>query len=162
MYSGRLVTGGVCFNDVPVEQRERLVEIGGAVEVRDEIVGQAAVTEPNGSVDQRNSGLGGLREAILVVVNERPGIDVRLPLLFRNVSDIDGFAAGQVNGRRESIYDLVVPLIEDGDSPITIGQAREGEGPISVALGEYKVLAVRISEADVALSEMALSFEPLL
>src|SRR5207302_2715831 len=40
-----------------------------------------------------------------------------------------------------------------GNSPITIRQTREGEAAVGGALGECKILAVRISEAHVALRE---------
>ena len=56
--SGVLVTGNIRFYDIPTEQRERFVEIGGAGEVGAESVLQAAVAQPDGDGNQRNSRTG--------------------------------------------------------------------------------------------------------
>ena len=64
-----------------------------------------------------------------------------------------GRSAGQSDRRRKAIHQHVVPLVENGDSPITIRQARESERAIGGALGECKILAVRVSKAHVALGE---------
>ena len=57
------------------------------------------------------------------------------------------------DGRRKTVDQHVVPLVEDGDSPVAVGKTGEREGAIGIALGEREVLAVRIAEADVALGE---------
>src|SRR5882762_2419967 len=149
--AGGLVTGRVRFNRIPVEQGERLVEIGHTAEVREETVGHAAVFEPDFVLNQRNSRTAERRDASLGVVDERAGVDVRLPLLNRNVSQIEWLSDHQVGGRRQAIHDLIVPLVEDGDSPTATGKTVEGEGPIGGALGEREVLAVRIAKAHEAL-----------
>ena len=94
--AGVLVAGHIGFHRVPAEQRERLVEVGGAGEVRDQQVFQAAVAQPDGDVREWNSRLIGLRDAILVVVDEGPGVEVGLPLGGRDVAHVDGLSAAQL------------------------------------------------------------------
>ncbi len=62
---------------------------------------------------------------------------------------------------------MIVPLVEDGDSPVAIRKTGEGEGAIGVALGEGEVLAVRVAKAHVALGPVeavvrAAAVEPLI
>ncbi len=117
-----LVTSRIGFNRIPTEQRELLIEVGNAGEVRAEVVGQAAVPQPDRGINEGNSRLAGLVDAILVVVNEGPGIDVGLPLRGRDVPQVRG-SAGQPDGRRKAVHKLVIPLVEGGNSPIAIGKA---------------------------------------
>ena len=48
---------------------------------------------------------------------------------------------------------LIVPLVKAGNSPIAVGEPGDTEGTIRGALGERKVLTVRISHTHVALGE---------
>ena len=50
-----LVAGRIRFNDIPVEQREGLVEVGGAVEVGSEHVGALSVAVPDVNIEERNA-----------------------------------------------------------------------------------------------------------
>ena len=52
-----------------------------------------------------------------------------------------------------AVHEHVVPLVEDGDSPVAVGNAGESEGSVGIALGEREVFAVGIAEADIALGE---------
>ena len=52
-------------------------------------------------------------------------------------------------------------MVEDGESPTTIGKAGERKGPIGVALGEREILAIGISEAHVALRPIEGRLMPL-
>ena len=152
MGAGVLVAGDIGFNRVPTEQRECLVEVGGTGEVGDQPVRQAAVAVSDGDVGEWNSRLVGLRDAILVVVDEGAGVDVRLPLGRCDVSHSDGLSAASYAHRcRKSVYQQIVPLIEYGDSPIARGKTREFEGAIAGALGECEVFAVGIAKAHIAL-----------
>src|SRR5436853_6721306 len=94
--------------------------------------------------------------AVLTTIAVQPkdglAVDIRLPLLHGNLSQI-GPCARQPDGRRKAVHEHIVPLVKDGYSPITIGNTREAEAPISGALGERKVFAVRVSEAHEALGE---------
>src|SRR3974390_1508395 len=56
-----------------------------------------------------------------------------------------------VRRRRQTVNDLVVPLVTDGHSPGTAGNIAEAEVPLGVALGEHEVFAIGITEADPAL-----------
>ncbi len=76
-----------------------------------------------------------------------------MPLLHGDLTHIEGLAAGYSHWGRETVYDLIVPLIEEGDAPAAIRHAGEGEGAVRVALGEGDVVIVRIAEADIALRE---------
>src|SRR6202040_224492 len=116
--TGVLVTGYIGFHRIPAKQGERLVEIGGAGEVRDEKVFQAAVPQPNGDVREWNSRLGGWRHAIVVVVNKCPRVKVCLPLRGRDVTHFEVSAASQTHWGRKTIHELVVPLVKGGQSPI--------------------------------------------
>ena len=49
---------------------------------------QAAVAQADGDVRERNARLAGLRDAVLVVVDEGPRVEVRLPLGRRDVAHV--------------------------------------------------------------------------
>src|SRR5207253_580232 len=76
-----------------------------------------------------------------------------LPLVHGVLSQIGSSAAAEPDRRRQAIDQHVVPLVEDGDSPITIGKTGEGELTIRVALGKGEILAVSIAQAHIALGE---------
>src|ERR1700739_4691050 len=89
---------------------------------------------------------------------------MRLPLLNREIAEIADSAAGagpgarraacsESNGRGETVEKQVVPLVDCGETRVSGGKTRNGEGSIGVALCEGEVLTVRIAHADVALSE---------
>src|SRR5213075_946502 len=86
-------------------------------------------------------------------VEERSGVNVRLPLVHGNFAQVGGGSASQPDGRRKAVHQHIVPLVEDRDSPIAIRQAREGERAVGGAFGKCKILAVWVSKAHVALSE---------
>ena len=163
MDPGRLIAARIRCDDIPIEQRERLVETGNAVEVRRQSVGPTAVAVANKGIDQRNPDLVCVPDAILVIVNESASVDIRLPLLGANLPHLEvGNAAGaggrgrrgdaaHVGRRREAINDLVIPLVAEGQSPVAAGNAGKLEVPVGVALGEHEVFRVRVSQAHPAL-----------
>ena len=116
-------------------------------------VGVAAVAEAIVGRDQRQPFFTRIPNAVAVRVKEGGGVDVGLPLVGGEVTQIHGRAAGQPDRRGEAIHQHVVPLVKDGDSPIAVGQTCEGKASIGIALGEREVLAVRITKAHVALGE---------
>ena len=59
--------------------------------------------------------------------------------------------AAHADGCRNPIHDLVVPLVEDGNSPIASGDVCQSEDPVCIALCERDVSAVRAAQAGVAL-----------
>src|SRR5205085_9326281 len=131
-----------------------LVEAGEAVQVRAVEVGEAAVAEADVGRYQRKARFGVLRQTVAVDVDERPGVDVRVPLVNRNLSQIlDHAIAGQCDGRRNTVDDLVVPLVEEGNFPIPRWNTGKVEVPTLVALDEREVRTVRISQAGIALGE---------
>ena len=88
-----------------------------------------AVPVTDGRIEEGNSqSRWPVTDAVLVVVNESPGIDIRLPLLDAEYLPYRwSLSDRQVGGRRKAVDDLIVPLVEDGDSPIPTGKTREGE-----------------------------------
>ena len=54
-------------------------------------------------------------------------------------------------GRRNTVDDLIVPLVEDGESPVAGRNAGQRELPLIIALGEREVRAIRASQAGIAL-----------
>src|SRR6202043_3163868 len=85
-----LIAARIRCDNIPIEQRERLVETGNAVEVRCQSVGPTAVAVVNKGIDQRNPDLAGVPDAILVIVNESASVDIRLPLLGANLPHVKG------------------------------------------------------------------------
>ena len=65
----------------------------------------------NHRVVERNPDLIGFPDSVPVVINERAGINVRLPLLDADIAKVQGFSWGYVSRRRETVNDLIVPLI---------------------------------------------------
>src|SRR5207253_8861108 len=116
--------------------------------------GVAAVAETDVGRHQRKTWLVCVLNSVVVQVEEALGVDIRLPLVHGDLSQIDCASIDGVvepDRRRQAIDQHVVPLVEDGDSPITIGKTGEGELTIRVALGKGEILAVSIAEAHVAL-----------
>ena len=94
-----LVAAKVRFHDIPVKERERFVEVGDAVGVGQKSVGVVAVSVFDPRIDLGNPDLAGVLDSILVVVNEEPGVEVRLPLLDANVPQVEGAKAAGAGGR---------------------------------------------------------------
>src|SRR5262249_59184892 len=97
-------------------------------------------------------------------VEESPGGEVVLPSVNRDLSHVTDRArrAGSVaqrgvgtaphaNRRRNPVDDLIVPLVEDGDSPITRWNPRQGKCSIFIALCEPDISAIRAADAGEAL-----------
>ncbi len=91
-----------------------------------------------------------LGDAITVYVDERPGGEIVLPAVNADFSHID-VAARHADRCRNSVYDLIIPLVEDGKSPITSGDTRQSKPPILIALREGDVSAIRATQTGVAL-----------
>src|ERR1044072_7041469 len=108
-----LVARGISLDRVPTEQREHLIEAGIAVQVGAVEVGETAVTEADVGGYQGQSGFGVVAEvrvtpswgigsgaggaggvmignAVAVLIEEAPGVNVRLPLVCRNLSQVNG------------------------------------------------------------------------
>jgi hypothetical protein len=126
MCPGVLVTDRIRLNDVPAEEREYLVEAGVTAQVSVVEVGVAAVTEPNVGWHQREARFGGIWNAIVVLVKESLGVEVRLPLVHGQLPKVET-RAGQADRSREAVHEHIVPLIENRNSPITIGKTRKRE-----------------------------------
>ena len=118
-----LITGRIRFQHVPVEDREDLVKTGETFEVGAVQVGDTAVFVPDVGGHEREALFVVLRHAVTVQVKEGPGVEVILPPVNPYLSHV-GRTATHADGRRNSVYDLVVPLVEDGNSPITSGDPR--------------------------------------
>ncbi len=119
-----LETRRIRFNDIPAEQREDLVEARGPCQVGVVEVGVAAVAESNVSRNERESGFGGILNTVPILVEEARGVEIRLPLVHGNLSQVRGCPAGQPYRRRKAIHKDVVPLVKYSDSPIPIGKTR--------------------------------------
>src|SRR6185312_4656582 len=156
--AGVLVARSVGLEHVPVEQREDLVEARIALEVGVVEVRVAAVAESVVGDDQRQARLAVITHAVFVAIEERRGGEIRVPLLLGETTTaavlvkvptrpVQGYRGGQ------AVDDLVVPLIEYRDAPVAVRNAVQHEVAIGVALCKCKVLAVRVPEARVALSE---------
>ena len=113
---------------------------------------------------QREARFAVIRNAIAVAVNERAGIEVILPPVSPDFSHIAGRpigarsmaeacvgAAAHADRGRNPVDDLVVPLVEDGYSPITSWNLRQSERPVVLALREREISAIRTTQAGVAL-----------
>src|SRR5205814_9462236 len=109
-----------------------------------------------------------VRNAVTIAVDKSPGVDVRLPLVNRNLTKVQGTAGiGQSDGGRNTVHNLVIPLVKDGELPITLWNTGKVEIAIPVALDECKVRPVRISQTGIALGEgkavaRAAAIEPLI
>ena len=73
----------------------------------------------------------------------------------------------QSDRHRNTVYDLIVPLVENGELPVARGNAGKVELPIAIALREGELLAIRISQTGIALREgvtitRAATVEPLI
>ena len=155
MHARGLITGRVGFHHVPTEQGEYFVEAGVAAQVCVVEVGVAAVAEPNVGRNQSQTRFVRILSAVVIQVQEGLRVDVRLPLIHGDVAHLPGVGIIVIEPyrRRQAIHQHIVPLVEDRDSPIAIGQTRKAEGTIRGALGKGKVQAIRVSEAHVALRE---------
>src|SRR3979411_2352778 len=121
MYSCVLETRRVRFHNIPVEQREDLVEARVTGQVGVVEVGVAAIAVANVRRNQGESRFVDILDAITVPVKEGLGIDLRLPLVQGKLTQI-GCSAGEPDRRRQAVHELIVPLVEDSDSPIPIGK----------------------------------------
>ena len=122
-----LVAGCIRFHYVPIEQREDLVEAGVAVQVGVVEVGKAAVAELDVRRNQREFGLAGLTDSIVVLIEEGRSVDVRLSLVGGYLAHIYSCSAGYPYGRGKAVDQHIVPLIEHSDAPVAIGQAGQFE-----------------------------------
>src|SRR5437879_13894606 len=104
MSPGVLVTDRIRFHNVPAEEREYLVKAGVTAQVGVVAVGVAAVTEPNVRWHQRESRLGGIWYAIVVLVIEALGVEVRLPLVQGYLPSVDT-RAGPADRARTAVTD---------------------------------------------------------
>ena len=156
------------FDHIPAEQREYFIEAGIAVQVGVVEIGEAAVAEPDVGRHQRQSRLYRPADAVAVLVEERAGVDVRLPLVHGNLdAKLHRWRAAQstTDRRGKAVHQHVVPLVKHVMLPIAVREARKSEAAVGIALGEREVFAVRIAEADVALGEpkcvVAAAVQPL-
>src|SRR5690242_5252040 len=60
-------------------------------------------------------------------------------------------AAAHAHWRGDSIHDLIVPLVEDRQSPVAGGNPRQGEIALAIALSKGEVSAIRAAQAGEAL-----------
>ncbi|HSS24113.1 MAG TPA: hypothetical protein VLL82_06865, partial [Mycobacterium sp.] len=159
MCAGVLVAGRIGLDHVPAEQRKHLVEAGVTGQVGVVEVGVAAVAEADVGRHQRQARLVAVADPVAVRIEERAGVDIRLPLAGGNVAHGDrsrGRGAGwvtQPDRRRKPVHQHIVPLVEDRHSPLSVRNSRESELPFVVTLGEGEVFPIRIAQADVALGE---------
>ena len=117
----------------------------------------------NPHIDERNPDLAWIPDSILVVVDEGAGVEIRLPLLNPDIAHVQGGESAGARGggrrghaphisrRRQTINDLIIPLVADGESPVPARNIAEPEVPVGVALGEHEVLAIGITQTDPAL-----------
>ena len=92
--SRTLVTRGICFHYVPVEDREDLVKAGESLQVGAVQVGDTAVAVPDVGRHQREALFVVLRDAITVQIKEGPGVKVILPPVNPDLSHIADRARG--------------------------------------------------------------------
>src|SRR5258708_2055657 len=157
--AGHLVTRGIAFHHVPVEDREDFVEASETVQIGAVEVGEAAVAVADVGGHQRESGFGRIplrihvRNTIAIDVHEGAGIEVVLPAVSSDFSHIAGAAGalgiGGAHTDRggDTVYDLVVPLVEDGNAPIADGHSWESKLALIIALGEGEVGTIRATDA---------------
>src|SRR5437016_1770137 len=159
VYTRLLVACSVSLDYDPSEVGKDLVKPGKPIQIRVVEVGVAAIPEPDVSREQRKTGLGriplgvDIRHSVTVQVKVRPGVEIRAPLLHRNVAHVEGLTARYRNWKRKAVDEQVVPLVENRDSPTAIRNPAKAERAVGRTLGESVIFGVRISQAHVALSE---------
>ncbi len=153
MHAGVLEACVVRFGHIPVEQGEGFVEVGVAVDVRQQAVVELAIAHPDPARHLNQSELARILDAIAVAVQEGVLPDVRLPGK-RRVIDAGGAAggaAGDIDRFGGAVHDQVEPLVEHLERPVAVGNPGELELAVLIALGEGEVQAVGIAQAGVAL-----------
>src|ERR1700746_2202598 len=117
-----LVARGGGFDHVPAEQREYLVEASVAREIRVVEVGIASVAEAVVGRDQGEAVFIAILNPVAVHVEEAGGVDVGLPLVHGELVQVEGRSTRETDRRGKAVYEYIVPLVEDGDSPNAIGE----------------------------------------
>ena len=147
----RLEARGGGFDHQPVHEREHFVEARVPVQIRVVEEADAAVAIADVGVDQREAGLLTLRDAVAIRVDERAGIDVRPPL--RGGEQLGCGVAVDPDRLHEAVDDELVPLVEDGELPVALGNIRKGDLSVRIALAEGEVRGIRSAQGQVALRE---------
>src|SRR5260370_23622871 len=95
----------------------------------------------------------GIPDAVPVRVEEGRSCEICMPLLDWKVSHIESRAATHSHWSGKTIDDLIVPLIEGSNSPVTIWNSIKREVALGVAFGKREVFTVHIAKTHVALRE---------
>ena len=154
MHAVQLVAGVIDIDHQPIQEWEYFVEPCITVQIGIIEAHIAAVAKADVERHQRQTWLSLLRHAVAIGVEEHATVQIGAPLChgnFKRLRNASDDIAIHLDRRRQAVDQQVVPLVEDGDFHVALGDTGERKCSIGVALGERKIVAVRCAQADVAL-----------